>query len=109
MTIEDLSASIATHVQSIMEMNKEFAKIEARGQDLQAEVSAINAQKNELTKCIKDAKVLLEFCIETGVDPIQLKLAYSEKELRDLVHSEKNSISRQILVESLITNGGTIQ
>jgi predicted nucleic acid-binding Zn-ribbon protein len=63
---------------------------------LHSELTRIGRLKSQLQKEIKEAKKLLDWCIETRSDPTQARLSNSDEELKNKMQP---SGSRQFLTE----------
>ena len=75
---ENLAASLAAHIMNMLEMSQQISDLEEKYVMLQSESKQTAARKSELVKEYKEAKKLLDFCIETNSDPIQTKLTTHE-------------------------------
>ena len=71
---ENLAASLAAHILNMLEMSQQINDLEEKYISLQSQSKATAARKTDLVREYKEAKKLLDFCIETNADPIQTKL-----------------------------------
>jgi chromosome segregation ATPase len=79
---EQLADSIKEHVLNMLKMSNEITRLEEKHNDLQNELKSITNLKTGLIKEYKDAKKLLDHCLENRQDPIQTKLSYTMDELK---------------------------
>ena len=71
---ENLAASLAAHILSMLEMSQQISELEEKYISLQSQAKTTAVRKTDLVREYKEAKKLLDFCIETNADPIQTKL-----------------------------------
>ena len=61
---------------------KQLETLSRKVDSLQQQIAAIKSQASSITNDIQDKKVLIDFCIETGISPVEAKLSYSLDEMR---------------------------
>ena len=61
---------------------KQLETLSRKVDALQQQIAAIKTRASSITSDIQDKKVLIDFCIETGMTPVEAKLSYSLDEMR---------------------------
>ena len=107
MTDSTLADSISAHILSIMEMNQSLTALELEEQRLNVAVRSVISQRLQVAKEIKEARKLLDYCIDTNSDPVQTQLSYTGTEISKLA-LDKPMSTRQLMDHGLtvVTSGG---
>lgn len=61
---------------------KQLEDLSRKVDALQQQIVSIKSRATSITSDIQDKKVLIDFCIETGMTPVEAKLSYSLDEMR---------------------------
>ena len=97
MNNSELAESLTAHIQNMLDLTAQLNDTIEQENQLHSELTRIGRLKSQLQKEIKEAKKLLDWCIETRSDPTQARLSNSDEELKNKIES---SGTRQILTEN---------
>lgn len=102
MTNNPLADSISAHVSHILDLRSQLTAAENKISSLELALRDARAQRSEIDAELTNAKKVLDFCIDKGVDPVQAKLSYNTKEISQSVDSRLESLNyKQKLFESM--------
>ncbi len=96
MNNSELAESLTAHIQNMLDLTSQLNDTIEQENQLHSELTRIGRLKSQLQKEIKEAKKLLDWCIETRSDPTQARLSNSDEELKNKMQP---SGSRQFLTE----------
>ena len=96
MNNNELAESLTSHIQNMLDLSLELNSLVEKENEMHGELNRLGKRKAQLQKDIKDAKKLLDWCLETRSDPTQARLTNTDEELRSKM--EKVG-ARQTLLE----------
>lgn len=70
------------HVQQMIQMRTSIEQLKSRKSELMNEVNGISLELLAAEKQFKEHKKVLDHCLLTGDDPVQVRLTMNTKELR---------------------------
>ncbi len=82
MNNSELAESLTAHLQNMLDLTTELNSLIETENEMHSELTRLGKRKSQLQKDIKDAKKLLDWCIETRSDPTQARLTNTDEELR---------------------------
>jgi len=86
----ELAESLTAHIQQMLDMSSELNDLVEKENQLHSELTLVGKRKSQLQKEIKEAKKLLDWCIETRSDPTQARLSNSDDELKKLLQTRSD-------------------
>jgi len=97
MNNSELAESLTAHLQNMLDLSLELNQLIEKENEMHGELSRLGNRKTQLQKDIKDAKKLLDWCIETRSDPTQARLSHTDEELK---RKMQIASPKQILTEN---------
>ena len=106
MSNDSLAASISAHVLNILDINSRLSALEEEYNQTNSRLKELSNHKTETIRELKDARKLLDFCIETNSDPIQARLSHTTEQMTAIIDAQKSRgrDKRQMLTESFPDN-----
>lgn len=99
---DSLATSISAHVLGILDINTRLSALEEDYNQTSARLKDLSNHKAELIKELKEARKLLDFCLETNSDPVQARLSHTTEQMKDILALKKSGGSnlKQMLTET---------
>jgi hypothetical protein len=76
MSNQVLADSIVSQVMIILDLNTQIQSVDERINSLNTDLDNAVKSKSQLMAAVKDAKKLLDYCVENNLDPIQCQLSH---------------------------------
>jgi hypothetical protein len=75
------SSTLLDHLNQLIVLRDNIQCLKAQKAELMSQVNDITVKMMEAARQLKEGKKVLDHCLETGDDPVQVRLTLTEKEL----------------------------
>ena len=80
--IDTETSTLVNHVQELLKMRHNIEQLKSRKSELMNDVNNISIELLSVEKQFKEHKQVLDHCLLTGDDPVQVRLTMHTQELR---------------------------
>lgn len=83
------------HLQQLMNLREGIEQVKHRKRELTDQLNALSIELLELEKQFRDQKQVLEHCLNTGDDPLQVQLVLNKSDLKLDGSRPTNNVSKR--------------
>lgn len=80
---------LANTIEEYQQLRKSIAEMDQQFRELRAQASDLEARKRAMAKQAREIRALIDYCVETGEDPVAAKLSHTVDQMQNAVDSSK--------------------
>jgi hypothetical protein len=83
-----MSATLSQLTTQYRQGRQAVKRLDAKIEKLREAAAELRTQQDALREELQESRIVIDFCIETGLSPVEAKLKYSLKEMQSFISQE---------------------